>query len=73
MQILRQLAKGDSKNIVVEGGAGTGKSILAVFLFKLLLSDIEDFSFKELGAVEEEIIDLTKEIKAKYDKRKIRN
>ncbi len=66
LEILNQLTKNDSKRIIVEGGAGTGKSILAVFLFKLLSSDIEDFSFKEFGTSEEKIIDLVKEIRTKY-------
>ncbi len=66
LKILQQLAKKDSRKIIIEGGAGTGKSILAVFLFKLLSTNIEDFSFKEFGALEEEIIDLVKEVKKNY-------
>jgi len=36
--ILKSLLNHETENIIVEGGAGTGKTILAVFLFKLLNS-----------------------------------
>lgn len=49
MLIIDALLSSDKKTILVEGGAGTGKSILAIFLFKLILSDDEDFNYKEFG------------------------
>ena len=49
MLIIDSLLSSDKKSILVEGGAGTGKSILAIFLFKLILSDDEDFNYKEFG------------------------
>ncbi|MCW3123253.1 MAG: hypothetical protein JWQ38_2745 [Flavipsychrobacter sp.] len=64
--IIKSLLRNDSKNIVVEGGAGTGKTILAVFLFKLLNSNNEDFNFKEFGDNELEFIQLIAELKNKY-------
>ena len=54
--ILKGLLNNDFKNIVVEGGAGTGKTILAIFLFKLLNSNNDDFNFKEFGDDETEFI-----------------
>jgi uncharacterized protein len=62
-QILQSLANGKYDNTIVEGGAGTGKTILAVFLFKMLSSQIEDFSFKEFGSEEKVYIDLINQIK----------
>ena len=57
-QILQSLATGKYDNTIVEGGAGTGKTILAIFLFKMLSSQLEDFSFKEFGAEENTYLDL---------------
>lgn len=62
-QILQSLAIGKYNNTIVEGGAGTGKTILAIFLFKMLSSQLEDFSFKEFGAEENHYIDLVNQIK----------
>ena len=62
-QILQSLATGKYDNTIVEGGAGTGKSILAIFLFKMLSSQLEDFSFKEFGAEENTYLDLVNQIK----------
>jgi DUF2075 family protein/predicted GIY-YIG superfamily endonuclease len=62
-QILQSLATGNFKNTIVEGGAGTGKTILAIFLFKILSSQLDDFSFKEFGTEEKKFIDLVKEVK----------
>ncbi|MCK0106720.1 DNA/RNA helicase domain-containing protein [Marinobacter sp. S0848L] len=52
LTIMHELLNPGVKNIVIEGGAGTGKSVLAIFLFKLLLSenhhvDLRDFSEDE--------------------------
>ena len=47
----------------MEGGAGTGKTILAIFLFKMLSSQLEDFSFKAFGTEENVYIDLVNQIK----------
>jgi DUF2075 family protein/SOS-response transcriptional repressor LexA/predicted GIY-YIG superfamily endonuclease len=54
------------QNLIIEGGAGTGKTILAIFLFKLLMTDNNDFNFKEFGDDEEEFIRLVLELKHKY-------
>jgi|GEM_PF-186922 len=65
-EILRALASDKIKNIMVHGGAGTGKSVLAIFLFKLLNTDLDTFKFSELGPEEQEIIDLVKAVKFRY-------
>lgn len=64
--IIKNLLKGDFNNFIIEGGAGTGKTILAIFLFKLLNSTNEDFNFKEFGTEEAEFINLINELKEKY-------
>lgn len=67
-QILESLATGKYTNTVVEGGAGTGKTILAIFLFKMLSSELADFSFKEFGSEESHFIGLVNRIKDKLPK-----
>lgn len=64
--VMRSLLSEQFNNIIVEGGAGTGKTILAIFLFKLLKTNIEDFNFKEFGDDEAEFIELILELKKKY-------
>jgi predicted GIY-YIG superfamily endonuclease len=64
--ILKSLLDPNIKNVVVNGGAGTGKTILAVFLFKLLNSTNEDFNFKEFGDDEIEFIQTVIELKKRY-------
>lgn len=64
--ILKSLLNNDYKNIIVEGGSGTGKTILAVFLFKLLISNNDDFNFKEFGDDEVDFIKIIIELKKKF-------
>ncbi|WKD86360.1 LexA repressor [Polaribacter huanghezhanensis] len=70
-QILQNLATGKHNNTIVEGGAGTGKTILAIFLFKMLSSELEDFNFKEFGSEEKVYIDLINQIKKVLPKPKM--
>lgn len=69
--ILRTLLSDSVDNIIIEGGAGTGKTILAVFLFKLLNSTNDDFNFKEFGDEENEFRELILALKLKYPKPKM--
>ena len=64
--ILKGLLNNSFKNIVVEGGAGTGKTVLAIFLFKLLNSKNQDFNFKEFGDDESEFIQTILALKKKF-------
>lgn len=64
--IMNNLLNDDYKNFIIEGGAGTGKTILAVFLFKLLNTTNEDFNFKEFGEDESEFLWLVRKLKEKY-------
>ena len=65
-QILESLASGNIDATIVEGGAGTGKTILAIFLFKMLSADLDDFNFNEFGARENKFIDLVSRIKSSF-------
>jgi DUF2075 family protein/predicted GIY-YIG superfamily endonuclease len=64
--IINNLLKNDYRNIIIKGGAGTGKTILAIFLFKLLNTNNEDFNFQEFGEDELEFIELINALKDKY-------
>lgn len=64
--ILQVLLDDNYKNAIVEGGAGTGKTVLAIFLFKLLSTNIEDFNFQEFGDEEDEFLKLVKLLRKKY-------
>ncbi len=64
--IIDALISDNKKSIFIEGGAGTGKSILAIFLFKLMLTSDEDFNYKEFGEDELEFINKVKQLKQKY-------
>jgi len=51
LQILGLLSREKENTIFVEGGAGTGKTILAVYLMKLLKTDIREHHMDESDAV----------------------
>ncbi|KAA2243832.1 DUF2075 domain-containing protein [Chitinophaga agrisoli] len=63
--ILESLLDDRYKNIVIEGGAGSGKTVLAVFLFKLLHTAEEDFNFSAFGPEDQRIVDLVHQLKQK--------
>lgn len=57
--------------LVIQGGAGTGKSVLAIFLFKLLQCEENDFNFREFSTEEAELRDLLLRLKQLYNKPKM--
>ena len=67
--IINVLVNSENKTILIEGGAGTGKSILAIFLFKLLYTDLVDL--KELDFEDLEFIELLSKFKIKFKGLKI--
>lgn len=71
MLIIDALLADDKKSILVEGGAGTGKTILAIFLFKLMLSDDAGFNYKEFGEDEQQFINKINQLKSKFPKPKM--
>lgn len=66
LEMLRSIASGEKKQILVQGGAGTGKTILAIYLFKLLLSEPGEFNYLEFGEEEREFIELVSEIRNRF-------
>jgi len=65
--ILDNVVKERSQPFVVEGGAGTGKTVLAIFLMKLLNSDIsENDDIEKINELKdgEEILENLKKIKS---------
>lgn len=66
LTIMKNLLDNTHKSIVVEGGAGTGKTVLAIFLFKLLNTSNDDFNFEEFGDEEFEFMEVVFALKVKY-------
>lgn len=64
--ILLCLLDDRAKVSLIQGGAGTGKSILAIFLFKLLKTDLNDFNYSDFDEEDEELFKLLETVKAKY-------
>ncbi|MCT3698372.1 DNA/RNA helicase domain-containing protein [Elizabethkingia anophelis] len=64
--ILNCLLDENAKVSLIHGGAGTGKSILAIFLFKLLKTELEDFNYADFDEDDEELFSLLKEVKKKF-------
>lgn len=69
--ILLALGSDQYRNIIVEGGAGTGKTVLAIFLFKLLKTDLADFSLQEFEEEGAAFIHHVKSIRQKYGEPKM--
>jgi len=64
--ILNCLLDEEAKVSLIQGGAGTGKSILAIFLFKLLKTDLENFNYSDFETEDDELFNLLKQVKNKY-------
>lgn len=64
--ILNCLLDDKAKTSLIQGGAGTGKSILAIFIFKLLKTNLEDFNFSDFEEEDEELLKLIEQVKLKY-------
>lgn len=64
--ILNCLLDDKAKTSLINGGAGTGKSILAIFLFKLLKTNLEDFNFSDFEEEDQELFELVEKVKVKY-------
>lgn len=64
--ILHCLLDDNAKVSLIQGGAGTGKSILAIFLFKLLKTNLSDFNYSDFDEEDEELFSLLKLVRVKY-------
>jgi uncharacterized protein len=71
VDILKGLTSNKSNRIFVSGSAGTGKTILAAYLIKLLSTNLDDLQTDDLN--DEGILEVgyIKEFQKKYPKRKI--
>lgn len=67
LMMIDHLIDNTSTSFIIEGGAGTGKSVLAVFLFKLLLSDLSDFNLLQLRKEKDvELVEKVNTLREKY-------
>jgi len=66
LEIIESLNKKDSAHIFVKGTAGTGKTILATYLMKLLNSNVEDLNTEETDNEAYREIELLKAFREKY-------
>ncbi|RTY82045.1 DUF2075 domain-containing protein [Flavobacterium sp. LS1P28] len=71
LQILDGLCIKKSNRIFIKGSAGTGKTILATYLIKLLNSDISDANFEDFSDEELKEINFIIAFQNKYPKAKI--
>jgi DUF2075 family protein/predicted GIY-YIG superfamily endonuclease len=66
VKMMETLLSDNIDTVIAEGGAGTGKSLLAIHLFKLLVTNIEEFNYRYFGNDEPLFIELVKRLKEKY-------
>ncbi len=71
LEILSLLTRKEENTVFVEGGAGTGKTILAVYLMKLLKTDIMDHHLDEADETYSEELKKIKEIRTKFSNPKV--
>jgi DUF2075 family protein/predicted GIY-YIG superfamily endonuclease len=71
LQILGLLSREKESTIFVEGGAGTGKTILAVYLMKLLRTDIREHHLDESDEIYSEEISKILKFKEKFPNPKV--
>jgi DUF2075 family protein len=71
LEIIEALTKKKSSKIFIKGSAGTGKTILATYLIKLLGSDVSDTNVDDFSDNEIQEINLIRAYKIKYPKAEI--
>lgn len=71
LEILNGLCVKNSNKIFISGSAGTGKTILATYLIKLLYSDVADSSFEDFNDDELKEVNYIRAFQAKYPNAKI--
>lgn len=71
LEILDGLTTKKSNRIFISGSAGTGKTILATYLIKLLTSDIDELQSDDFNEDELKEIKFVKNFKSKYPNAKI--
>ena len=71
LEIIENLNKKSSAHIFVKGSAGTGKTILATYLIKLLTSKYEELNIEDIDAENYREIELLSDFHKKYPTLKI--
>jgi DUF2075 family protein len=71
LEIIEAITKKKSSKIFIKGSAGTGKTILATYLIKLLGSDVSDTNVDDFSDNEIQEINLIRAYKIKYPKAEI--
>lgn len=71
LQILGGLTSNKSNKIFISGSAGTGKTILATYLMKLLTTEVENIQIEEFNDDELREINYIKSFREKYPNAKI--
>jgi DUF2075 family protein len=71
LEIIEAITKKKSSKIFIKGSAGTGKTILATYLIKLLGSDVSDTNVDDFSDNEIQEINLIRAYKIKYPKSEI--
>jgi DUF2075 family protein/DNA replication protein DnaC len=71
LDILDGLTSKETNRIFISGSAGTGKTILATYLIKLLVSEIGEVNFDEFNEDELKEINYIRAFKVKYPNAKI--
>lgn len=71
LEILDGITSKKSTRIFISGSAGTGKTILATYLMKLLTTDVSNLHLEELNDDELREINYIREFKKKYPNAKI--
>lgn len=66
ISLMKFLLDDTRSTVLVEGGAGTGKTILAIFLFSILHTDLGDLDLSEFAEEEQSFLQLVQAIKIKY-------
>jgi DUF2075 family protein/predicted GIY-YIG superfamily endonuclease len=65
--VLNCLLDNHSKTNLIRGGAGTGKSILAIFVFKLLKTDLKNFNLSDFDEYDQDLLNLIENVKDRYE------
>lgn len=71
LEIMKALSDVASSKIMVSGSAGTGKTILATYLIKLLMSEPDRDTAQELNEDEARELNLIRKFRGKYPKPRI--
>lgn len=69
--IMESLLDQKTKTTLVQGGAGTGKTIVALYLFKLLNTPSMDINVQEFDAESKDFFELLEKLRKKYPELKM--